>query len=253
MDEKKLMIEYIKVENLNEYVNNPRDNEKAVEFVAESIKEFGFKNPIIIDQENVIVAGHTRLKASKVLGLKEVPCIRVHDLTEEQIKAFRLADNKTAEFAEWNEEKLQAELENLSQYMMEAMGFEFEDVSDEVEDLYTQKVQTPVYEPSGEKPSIESLMDTSKRDRLVSEIRDAELPEDLEAFLIDAANRHVVFSYKDIAEYYAHSSEEVQDLFEKSALVIIDYDKAIELGFVKLTSQLQQIMEDGESEYDEDM
>lgn len=109
----KLKIEYIDTEKLIPYINNPRINDEAVDVVAASIKEFGFKNPIIIDKENVIIAGHTRLKAAKKLGMEEVPVIRVEDLTENQIKAFRIADNKTVEFAEWDMELLQLELEEL--------------------------------------------------------------------------------------------------------------------------------------------
>ena len=103
----KLKIEYIDTEKLIPYINNPRINDNAVDVVAASIKEFGFKNPIIIDKENVIIAGHTRLKAAKKLGLKEVPTIKVEDLTEQQIKAFRIADNKTAEFRDWDMELLE--------------------------------------------------------------------------------------------------------------------------------------------------
>lgn len=109
----KLKIEYIDIEKLIPYINNPRINDNAVDVVAASIKEFGFKNPILINNENVIIAGHTRLKAAKKLGLKEVPVIRVEDLTKNQIKAFRIADNKTTEFAEWNMELLELELEEL--------------------------------------------------------------------------------------------------------------------------------------------
>lgn len=109
----KLKIEYMDIEKLIPYINNPRINDNAVDIVAASIKEFGFKNPILIDRENVIIAGHTRLKAAKKLGLKEVPVIRVEDLTDKQIKAFRIADNKTVEFAEWDMELLELELEEL--------------------------------------------------------------------------------------------------------------------------------------------
>ena len=103
----------IKTEDLIPYVNNPRNNENAVDKVASSIAEFGFKNPIFIDKNNVVVNGHTRLLASKKLGLKEVPCIVIDDLTDTQIKAFRIADNKTSEYAEWDEELLKIELEQL--------------------------------------------------------------------------------------------------------------------------------------------
>ena len=113
-----------KVAELIPYENNPRINENAVGAVAESIREFGFKVPIVIDKNNVIVSGHTRWKASQQLGLKTVPCILADDLTEEQIRAFRLADNKTAELATWDEEKLLAELEAVKDIDMTAFGFE---------------------------------------------------------------------------------------------------------------------------------
>ena len=109
------------------YENNPRNNDEAVNYVAESIKEFGFKVPIIIDKDNVIVAGHTRYKASKKLGINEVPCLVADDLTEEQIKAFRLADNKVAEVATWDFDKLELELSTL-EMDMELFGFESNDV-----------------------------------------------------------------------------------------------------------------------------
>ena len=111
-----------KVEHLKEYINNPRNNEPAVDKVMASIKEFGFKVPIIIDSDNVIVAGHTRLKAAKQLKLETVPCIIADDLTEEQVKAFRLADNKVSEFANWDFEKLETELLDI-EFDMTTFGF----------------------------------------------------------------------------------------------------------------------------------
>jgi len=109
----KLKIEYINIDKLIPYINNPRINDKAIDKVAGSIAEFGFKNPIIIDKDNVIVAGHTRLLSARKLGLTEVPIIQVEDLTDKQIKAFRIADNKTSEFAEWDMELLKIEMEDL--------------------------------------------------------------------------------------------------------------------------------------------
>lgn len=110
---------------LIEYENNPRNNDSAVEAVAASIKEFGFKVPIIVDKNNVIVAGHTRLKAARMLGIDKVPCIVADDLTPEQIKAFRLADNKVGELAGWDFAKLEEELSGISeQFDMSAFGFE---------------------------------------------------------------------------------------------------------------------------------
>ena len=98
------------INEINPYKNNPRNNDAAVDKVAASIREFGFKVPIVIDKNNIVVTGHTRLKAAQVLGLDSVPVIVADDLTPEQIKAFRLADNKTAEFATWDMEKLEKEI-----------------------------------------------------------------------------------------------------------------------------------------------
>lgn len=106
-------IESIKIGDLIPYENNPRRNDDAVEGVKESIKQFGFKIPIVIDKNNVIVCGHTRYKASKELGLKKIPCIRADDLSDDQIKAFRIVDNKVSEVAEWDEEKLHLEIEDI--------------------------------------------------------------------------------------------------------------------------------------------
>ena len=119
-----LKIEQMNVSDLVPYEKNPRRNDQAVESVAASIREFGFKVPIIIDSDNVIVCGHTRLKAAKKLKLKVVPCVCADDLTEEQIKAYRLADNKTAEQAEWDLDLLQGELAGIAELDMGLFGFD---------------------------------------------------------------------------------------------------------------------------------
>lgn len=112
-----------KIIELKAYEKNPRKNDNAVGPVAESIKEFGFKVPIIVDKDNVIVAGHTRLRAAKKLGMKTVPCIVADDLTPAQIKAFRLADNKVSEFAEWDIDLLTSELKEID-FDMDLFGFD---------------------------------------------------------------------------------------------------------------------------------
>ena len=95
-------VQEIKLKDIKPYGKNPRKNDNAVPYVAESIKQFGFKVPIVIDRNGVIVAGHTRYKAAKQLKMKTVPCLVADDLTDEQVRAFRLADNKVAELAEWD-------------------------------------------------------------------------------------------------------------------------------------------------------
>lgn len=119
-----------KLNEIKPYEKNPRKNEEAVEYVANSIKEFGFKVPIVIDKDGVIVTGHTRYKAAKKLGLEEVPTIMADDLSEEQIKAFRLADNKVSEKAKWNKDLLMSELFDL-EMDMEQFGFDEEEEKEE--------------------------------------------------------------------------------------------------------------------------
>ena len=124
MESNKMNIVYKKVKDLIPYENNPRNNDVAVDYVANSIKEFGFKVPVVVDKDNVVVAGHTRLKACEKLGIDEVPCIVADDLTEDQIKAFRLADNKVGEIATWDLDKLSIELDGLQDIDMSDFGFD---------------------------------------------------------------------------------------------------------------------------------
>lgn len=143
----RIKIIYKKTQELKPYKNNPRKNDEAVKFVANSIKEFGFRIPITIDKNDEIVAGETRHKAAKLLKLEEVPCILADDLTEEQIRAFRLADNKVSEKSEWDFELLQSELDLIDMNMVD---FGFEDVEkinfDDVEDLEEENYDEPTKE-----------------------------------------------------------------------------------------------------------
>ena len=123
----------LQISEIKPYEKNPRNNKPAIDAVANSIKEFGFKVPIVIDKDNVIVCGHTRYAAAKKLKLKSVPCIMADDLTEEQIKAFRLADNKTAELAEWDFDLLNLELGDLVDFDMEQFGFDLSETKEDIE------------------------------------------------------------------------------------------------------------------------
>ncbi len=119
-----MLLTIMNIGDIIPYENNPRKNDKAVDAVAASIKEFGFKVPVVIDSENVIVCGHTRYKAAKKLKLKDIPCVVADDLTEEQIKAFRLADNKVGELAEWDFDLLAGELDEIFDIDMAEFGFD---------------------------------------------------------------------------------------------------------------------------------
>lgn len=122
-----MQIIYKNVKDLIPYINNPRNNDESVGLVASSIKNFGFKVPIVIDTQNEIVAGHTRLLAAKKLNMDTVPCIVADDLDDNQVKAFRLADNKVAEFSKWDDELLWNEISNIDGLNMADFGFEIFD------------------------------------------------------------------------------------------------------------------------------
>ena len=113
-----------RLDEIKPYENNPRHNDNAVDAVANSIREFGFKVPLVVDSDGVIVAGHTRYKAAKKLGLKTVPCLVADDLNEEQINAFRLADNRVGELATWDLDTLKVELDNIGEVDLSGMGFD---------------------------------------------------------------------------------------------------------------------------------
>lgn len=239
------------------YENNPRNNNsEAVEKVASSIKQFGFKVPVIIDENNIIVAGHTRVLAAKKLKMKQIPVIKAGDLNDDQVKAFRIADNRVTEESTWDYELLQKEIEDLSGvFDIEDLGFnedELADIEDDIlddeeESSYTEKIVAPTYEPTEEKPDISDLYDDEKTLEIIERIEESDIPEKEKEFLKIAAYRHVTFDYRFIAEYYAHSDKEIQELMEESALVIIDYDKAIENGFIGF---VHSVLEGNEGEDD---
>lgn len=129
------------------YENNPRINDYAVKKVLESIKQFGFRNPILVDEDMVIIAGHTRREASILAGMESVPYIVLKDLTPEQVKAYRIADNKLAELSNWDEDLLKAELFELQavDFPLEVMGFTEIDLQGifEEEEVEEEKEKTP--------------------------------------------------------------------------------------------------------------
>ncbi|MEW6609578.1 MAG: DNA modification methylase [Tenericutes bacterium HGW-Tenericutes-3] len=145
-----MKIQMMRPSDLIAYENNPRLNDSAVDAVAASIKEFGFKVPIVITKDRVIIAGHTRLKASLLLNLEAVPCLIADDLTDDQIKAFRLVDNKTAELATWDLSKLETELFDID---MDILQFGFEEFESSVPD----NASDDDFDPDDEIPEVPSI------------------------------------------------------------------------------------------------
>jgi len=243
---------------LKPYEGNPRKiTDDAVNKVAQSISLFGFKQPIVIDKDYVIIVGHTRRLASIKLGLKEVPCLMADDLDKEKVKAYRLADNKTSELSDWDFTKLEIELQSID-FSMGDFGFNlnFDDISsdsdksnDKVDkgdnkpkdNYYTDKIVIPNYTPTMEQPPlIGDLVNIDKVDDLIEKINNSSIDEHLRKFLNLAAYRHLKFDYHLIAEYYAHATPDIQSLFEDLALVIIDYNKAVENGFVEINKKVME-------------
>jgi site-specific DNA-methyltransferase (adenine-specific) len=144
-----------RLDEIQPYEHNPRNNDAAVEYVANSLREFGWKQPIVIDKDGIIIAGHTRYKAAKRLGMKTAPCIMADDLTPEQVKAYRLADNKTGEFAEWDFSELEMELADI-EMDMSAFGFLEEELND-VEAVEDDYVPAPPDEPKAKHGDIYKL------------------------------------------------------------------------------------------------
>lgn len=236
-----------RLDELIPYANNPRKNDEAVKYVAASMEEFGCKVPLVIDKDGVIVAGHTRYKAARKLGWETVPCIVADDLSDEQVKAFRLADNKVAEVAEWDDDALDIELDDIVGIDMEAFGFTFGE-DEEEDDQYTTAINIPQYEITGECPSIDELFDEEKSNELIEEIQRSNVSDEQKAFLLRAARRHTAFNYANIAEYYAHADEEMQHLMEQSALVIIDYKDAIRNGYANLSAAVLKMLDEDEND-----
>ena len=244
-----MKIEQLKTAELIPYARNAKKHDEAqVAKIAGSIREFGFNNPVLVDKDNGIIAGHGRVLAAQKLNLEKVPCIRLGHLTDNQRKAYILADNRLAEIGGgWDEDLLKLELNEIDWKELKNISeddFEFdlmtEDDEDEHDNPYTNKVKTPIYEPKGPKPSIDKLANQEKYTKLIALIEKSNLPENEKDFLKIAASRHIVFDYQQIAEYYAHSEKIMQEFMEDSALVIIDFNKAIENGFVKMTDRLAE-------------
>ena len=238
-----MQLQTLKLTDVKPYERNPRKNDQAVDAVAESIKQCGYCAPIIVDENMVILAGHTRYKALKKLKWQEATVLVREGMSEEQKQKYRLLDNKTNEFAAWDDELLREELKGL-----DFDGFDFRFPGEEGEEaegtIYTSETRLPQYTPVGEEVTEQDLYDSRKTDALILEIEGADIPKEQKDFLIMAANRHTVFNYRKIAEYYAVASPEVQRLMERSALVLIDLDDAIANGFTALTATLDELMED---------
>jgi hypothetical protein len=242
-------IERVLIDSLTPHPKNMNKHSEAqIDRLTKLIEYQGMRNPIIVQKgTNLIVAGHGRLMALKKMGAKECPVIYQEFDSEAQLYAYMTSDNAIASWAELDLSMVNSEMLDFGpDFNIDMLGIKdfVLDLNEEDDDKYTRKVESPVYEIKGEKPLLNQIYDTEKTDNLIREIDHHDLPADVKAFLKAAAFRHTKFIYKNIAEFYAHASPVVQKLMEDSALVIIDYDKAVELGFVKLTTAMQEAFDD---------
>ncbi len=248
-----------KIDSLQGYEANSRTHSKEqIEQIMKSMEKYGFTNPILIDEKKGIIAGHGRAEAALNLGYADAPCVTVTGLNKHDKAALVIADNKLAENAGWNYDALKAELGFLNDvdFDLSLTGFDVDELADlldivqidsEFDDNpYSDNIEGMHYEPNGEKPSLELLCDTKKHNEILNKINSSNVPQELKLFLTAASYRHVKFNYQNIAEFYAHCSKEEQELFEHSALVIIDYDDALKNGYIKLSDG---IAEQYKSEY----
>ena len=254
----KLEIVYVSLDKIKPYKNNPRNNKKAIDKVAKSIQEYGFKVPCVLDSNFVLITGHTRYEAAKKIGMKKIPCIIADDLSTAKANAFRIADNKVAEYSTWDMEKLKEELSKiqLEDIEFDEMGFDDDfsleklglvtmeegtdgDENEEIDEKYSSKTNIPQYDIQGLNVKLGDCIDKWKYLELIDEIENSNVSDAQKKFLKMAATRHIRFIYKNIAEYYAATDSEMQRLMEHSALVIIDIDDAIKNGFARLTKEVK--------------
>lgn len=227
-----------KLADIVPYANNTKKHDETqIKNVAESIKKYGWVQPLVIDNDGTIVIGHCRALAAERLGIEEVPCVVVSDLTEEEINALRIVDNKTNE-SPWDMDLLAKELPELD---LSDFDFDWDFKEKDEDNPYTTAVNISQYNIQGECPSFSEMYDNRKEKEMILDIENSDLSEEEKEFLIAAAHRHCRFNFTAIAEYYAHASPEMQKFMEDSALVIIDMDNAIMNGYVKLSKTIEEL------------
>ena len=229
--------------------NYRKHNERNLDLIKKSINEVGLGRSIVIDSENEIVCGNglvsqldknTPVKVIETDG-SELVVVKRTDLNTDDEKRKRLAvmDNSTSDSSEFDLELLSVDFDEDA---LESMGLEIPEIEEEEkkESKYTRKVTVPVYTIKGENPTYSEMVDTTRADKLIKQIDASSVDDDFKKFLKLAATRLYEFRYDKIAEFYAHKSSEEQELMEKLALVIIDFNKAIENGYIELNNFIEE-------------
>lgn len=228
--------------------NRNKHSKEQIDRLCKLITHYGFREPMIIsNRSGFLVAGHGRLQAAKKLGLKTIPVVFQDFKDEDEERTFGISTNAIASWAELDLEGINLDLTELGPMDIDLLGIKDftvdlneRDLSDDDIKKYTKKIERPIYEPNGDRPDISDLYNTEKAEELIREIEVSSVSKEEKEFLRFAACRHAVIDFQNVAEFYCHSSEEFKKLAEKSALVIIDFDAAIENGFVELTKSIAE-------------
>lgn len=258
---------YDELINPKKLKNHPKNRnghgQDQIERLAELFEYHGIRHPIIVsNQTGLICAGHGRKLAAIRAGIEEYPVVYQDFETSEAEYAFLQADNAIALWSELDLSGINTDLPDLGpDFDIKMLGLkdfkldpsEFNETKDtfkdDIKDKYSSKISSPVYSPKqNDPPLISELIVLEKYISLVAEIKSKKLSKEVETFLLYAAARHIRFNYENIAEFYCHQTVEVQNLMEKSALIIIDFNKAIDNGFVKLTEELESIFQQNNEE-----
>jgi len=236
-----------KITELNPAEYNPRQlTDKQYKQLKKSLKTFGCVEPVVVNsnpmRKDVIIGGHQRCIVWADLGNDTIPTVEIELGEAEEMELNVRLNKNTGEF----------DMDTLSNYfdvdLLKEWGFEeyelgmaYDDLEGEEDENYSRKVEAPIYEPSLEKWEEYQLVDDLKYEKLITQIEGSEITTEQKDFLKRAATRHLVFNYRKVADYYSNTNKEMQILMENSGLVIIDFDKAIENGFIEVTEELNKL------------
>ena len=237
-----MKIESKLIKDLKPATYNPRQiSTKQYNDLKASVKKFGLVDPIIVNKNNTVIGGHQRLKICKELKHIEIDCV-VLDLSKEEERELNIRLNKSGGEFDMDILANEFDVENLVDW-----GFKHVELGlniDKIDENYTRKIKTPHYEPRNIKPELSKLVDERKQKELLKKIQKSNVDNETKEFLIKASQRHLVFNYSNIADFYAHSDSETKELMEQSALVIIDFDSAIKNGFVEMSNDLKNLFDE---------
>lgn len=253
------------IKKLEDIVPDPKNANKGTErglaMVEQSLRENGAGRSIVTDKNGVVIGGNKTLESAASIGMevqvvksdgKKLIVVQRDDLDlmkDDNARRLAYADNRSSQLGlEWDLDQIQLDIDEGIDLSGVFTDKELEIMIDDsdigLSENYNRKITAPIYEPKGDKPEISELYDSAKTERMNQIIRDADISDDIKAFLHIASSRHTVLDFHNIAEYYAHAPIEIQELMEQSALVIIDFDKAIENGFVQMSKSIANLVEE---------